>query len=83
MLPTRSSRTQYGAAPLAPVVLTLAPPVAGRRWNASPLLNDTSMNACAAPGSTLSRIITPAFVHMLMFCTVATRATMLPSPVSD
>jgi hypothetical protein len=40
------------------------------------------MNACADPASSVSRIITPAFTHAFVFCTVATRATMRPSPVS-
>jgi hypothetical protein len=46
------------------------------------LLNDTSMNACADPGSSVSRIMTPALTHGCVFCTVATRATIRPSPVS-
>ena len=55
------------ALPAAPAVLTLAPFVVSRRWNASPLLNDTSMNACADPASSVSRIITPAFTHAFVF----------------
>ena len=40
------------------------------------------MNACGEPGSRLSRIITPAFVHAFAYCTPATRATISPSPDS-
>ena len=78
----RSRRTQYGAALAAPIVLVLDPLAERRRWNASPLLYDTSMNACGDPGSRVPRIMTPAFVHAFVFCTVATRATIDPSPVS-
>src|SRR6201990_1872227 len=41
-LPLRSRRTQYGAGTVPPGVLTVAPASAPRRWNASPLLYDTS-----------------------------------------
>src|SRR5690349_6057593 len=41
------------------------------------------MDACAAPGVSASRIITPALVHELTFWTDATRATISPSPVND
>ena len=81
--PARSRRTQYGATaddPVAPVVLTDAAPAILRRWNASPLLNDTSMNPCAAPGCSDSRIITPAFTQGSVFDTASTRATIEPSP---
>src|SRR6266550_7954220 len=71
----RCSRTQQGATPAPPDVLTLRPPPTGRRWNASPLPADTSMNAWAALGSVLARIITPAFTQAATFCTDATRAT--------
>ena len=78
--PMRSSFTQYGAATSGPVVLALVPPPTVRRWNALPWPADRSMNACAAPGSIVSRIITPALVHAFTFCTVATRAIITPSP---
>ena len=78
----RSIATHSGAATAGPVVLTLAPPVTGRRWNAVPLPGDTSISAWAAPALSESRIITPALVQALTFCTLATRATMRPLPAS-
>ena len=40
------------------------------------------MFACLAFASSDSRIMTPAFDHALTFCTLPTRAWMLPSPLS-
>ena len=40
------------------------------------------MNACADPALSDPRIITPAFVQAATFWTVATRATIEPSPDS-
>src|SRR5436190_14245032 len=80
VLPARSSLTQYGDAAAAPVVLVLVPLLVVRRWNARPLLYEISMNACAEPASSVSRIMTPAFTQALVFWTAATRATIDPSP---
>jgi hypothetical protein len=38
--------------------------------------------ACADPGVSVSRIITPAFAHGSLFWTLTTRAEIVPSPVS-
>ena len=43
--PTRVSFTHFGAVPAPADVLTVVPPATVRRWNASPLPADTSMNA--------------------------------------
>ena len=61
-------------------MVVLVPPVTVRRWNASPLLYDTSMNAWAEPASSDPRIITPALTHAAVFDVLTTRATIDPSP---
>jgi hypothetical protein len=42
----------------------------------------TLIIACFELADSVSRIITPAFVHASTASSVATRAVMLPSPVS-
>jgi hypothetical protein len=79
--PALVSFSQRGATPGAPVCDD-APLVVIRRWKASPLAGEASMNACLDPGANVARIITPAFVHGEMFSTEATRATISPSPES-
>src|SRR5262249_2668442 len=76
------SFTHRGAVDSDPAVLTLAPPVASRRWNATPFDEETSTKACIDPGSTVSRIITPPFDHALAALIEVTRATIVPSPSS-
>src|SRR5687768_8159948 len=79
--PVRRNRTQYGAVTTLPAVLVLSPPAATRRWNLFPLPGVTIMIPCGASGERLSRIITPALTQAWTASTVATRATISPSPV--
>src|SRR5690242_5331957 len=81
--PFRDSFTHFGAGPAPPYVSVDPPPVTVRRWNASPFPTDTSMNACAEPASSVSRIITPAFAQSSLPLSDATRATIEPSLASD
>src|SRR5205085_5494208 len=74
----RASLTQRGAFEADPEVLTLTPPSAVRRWNATPFACDTSMNACHDEGFSDPRIITPALTQFAWSDTVATRATIQP-----
>ena len=83
VLPLRTSFTQVGAPAVVPVMLAAAPPVAVRYWNAVPFPAETIMNANCALAASELRIITPAFVQLLTFWTVATRAMIWPSPFSD
>src|SRR5688572_7642488 len=76
--PARVSFTHAGAVPLAAAPLVEAPPAVTRRWKTIPLPGLTSMNACGEPALSVSRIMTPAFVHASTFCTDATRATIVP-----
>jgi hypothetical protein len=80
--PTRVRRTQYGAVTAGPVVFDVVPPVATRRWNALPLPGVTRTKACVEFGASVSRIITPALAHELVFWRLATWARISPSPVS-
>src|SRR5262249_28461635 len=80
--PARASLTHFGAVP-GVSTLAVSPPAAARYWNERPFPADTIIAAFLAPAVTPSRIITPAFVHGCTSCTVATRATMAPSPLSD
>jgi hypothetical protein len=66
------SISHTGAVIAGPLVLTLVPPAAVRRWNAMPLPGVTKSDACRALASRPSRIITPAFVHGWTFCTLRT-----------
>src|SRR5688500_3583840 len=74
--PARSSFTQYGACPAPPDVLVDTPPVETLRWNASPFVWLTTIIACLEPAVSVSRIITPLFVHASVGLMVATRATI-------
>src|SRR5436190_18977325 len=79
--PARANFTHRGAMP-ASLVLVLTLPVVVRRWNATPLPADTSMNACADEAPSVSRIMTPALVHAATSSTDATRATTAASPLN-
>ena len=81
-LPARVSFTHRGAVPGPPEVCADAAPLLVRRWNARPFPVETSMKACAEPASVVVRIITPAFVHAAAPSIDATRATIVPSPLS-
>src|SRR5688572_26790501 len=83
VLPTRCTRTQYGAAIPAVVVATVVPAVAVLRWNETPLAAETRQNACAEFAASDSRIITPAFAHTSVFSTTVTRATIVQSPLAS
>jgi hypothetical protein len=65
--PVRVSLTHRGAVDAVPGVLTLDAPLVGRRWNATPFPDDTSMKAWAEDGSSEPRIITPALVQLATF----------------
>ena len=80
-LPRRVSRTQFGATPLPPDVWLDVPPVAVRRWKASPFAALTNIEACRAFAASDSRIITPALVHASTPWMPSTRAMISPSPV--
>src|SRR5258708_5830016 len=80
--PLRTMRTQSGGVESEAAALSELPPVEGRHCSATPLADETSMSACAEPGSSVSRIITPAFDHALAAVTLATRAVIEPSPAS-
>jgi hypothetical protein len=80
--PCRTNRTQYGAVPVPPEVIVLDPPVVTRRWNAKPFPGVTLANAFRDVAVNVSRIMTPALAQELVFWSVATRATISPSPVS-
>src|SRR5690348_1684095 len=54
--PLRTSLIQCGAIDADPAVFTLVPPVASRRWNATPFDADTSMKACGESAASVSRI---------------------------
>src|SRR5580765_978590 len=81
--PARESFTQYGAVKRPPDVLVEMSFVLTRRWSARPLFGfaATSMNACREPGSSVSRIITPAFVQLATNWTLVTLETIDPSPL--
>ena len=79
MLPARASFTQRGGAPATAVLVVCAPALA-RRWNVIPLDGVTNSAALAESAAPSLRIITPALVQAFTFSTVATRATIAPSP---
>jgi hypothetical protein len=83
VLPLRASRTQRGAVPLPPDVCSDVAPLERRRWNASPLPVDTSMNAWAELADVELRIITPIFVQTFDPEIEATRAVIVASPARD
>src|ERR1700704_1617515 len=82
VVPLRTRRTHRGGAPVDPPVLTAPPFLVGRHCIAAPLAADTSIKACADPGSSVSRIMTPAFDQLSACWTLTTRAWIEPSPVS-
>jgi hypothetical protein len=67
--------------PTPPAVLVDTPFTVVRRWKASPLAGVTSIEAWREVDSSVSRIITPAFVQAWTYCTLTTWLTMVPSPV--
>src|SRR4029450_1356634 len=79
--PVRTIRTQYGATTRGPAVQVLAPPTAVRRWKAAPFPGVITIIAWRAASERPSRIMTPAFAQGSVFWTLATRATIVPSPV--
>ena len=82
-MPARVSFTQRGAVAWVPALPTLVLPAASRRWKLTPLAGEeaTSINPCAEDPETDVRIMTPALVQVLTAWMLATRATMVPSPV--
>src|SRR5262249_9912643 len=89
VLPTRSSRSQTGAAWSPKMWLSesdVRPPVSVRHWNTGSLWPKlgpvSSMKASRAPALVFSRIMTPALVQKSGLLRLATRATISPSPES-
>src|SRR5262245_55556348 len=80
-LPLRTTRTQSGAIPLLNVC-ELVPPVLVRRRNSTPLDALTIIIACLDPAVKLSRIMTPAFAHGLLFPTSITLALISQGPLA-
>ena len=80
VFPARVSFTQYGATGPVIGVDVETPPVARRRWKATPLPGVTKIEACVDPAPRVSRIMTPDLAQGSVFCWVATRATIVPSP---
>src|SRR5687767_5398409 len=83
-VPARVSLSQTGGATAGPAVCTLMPPLEALRWKATPFTVDGVANtdACAAPAPRSVRIISPALVHWLTFCTLAMRAVSSKSPLT-
>ena len=65
-----------------PLVWVVSPPVAVRRWKAVPWPSVAIIIACVELALSDSRIMTPALVQAFVFCSLATRAMMSPSPLS-
>ena len=82
MFPLRTSLTQYGRDDRRAGVDVETPPVARRRWNVRPLPGVRNIDACVEPVASVSRIMTPALAHGSVFWMLATRATIVPSPLS-
>ena len=80
-LPTRVSRTQYGATTCGPAVRLLPPPAEMRRWKEVPLPGVITIIACREFAVSDCRIMTPALAESFVFCTPLTRARISPSPV--
>ena len=80
--PARTVELEYGAVSRAPAVLVDVPPATRRRWKLFPFPGVTIIMACCDPGVRSARIITPALTHAFVYCTVATRATISPSPAN-
>src|SRR5262249_58629111 len=81
VVPARPSFTRAGAAPATRAV-PHGPPVLPRHWKLTPLPGVTTTSANVAPAPVPSRNMTPALAHGSVLTTEATRATMVPSPVS-
>src|SRR5262249_48541424 len=64
-------------------VLPGAAPALVRHWKATPLPGVTTTSTKAALAAVPLRSITPALAPALVLVRLATRATMVPSPVSD
>jgi len=63
-------------------VFVETPAVSTLRWNARPFPGLTSIAAWRDDGSSVSRSMTPALVQLATYCSLATRATIVPSPLS-
>src|SRR5438270_3744031 len=81
LLPVRTRRSQYGAAgPVTNVPLVL-PPLLDRRRKTMPLFGEMTTEASLALALREARTMTPALAQGSVFWTLATRATIEPSPV--
>src|SRR5262249_39413055 len=79
--PRRVSFSHAGAAWVPPAMNVVAPPATARFMNSIDPFGRTSRTTCADPAVRVSRSITPAFAYMLVFCKLATRATISTSPL--
>src|SRR5207342_3531792 len=82
VLPLRTTRIHCGAPAVVPITKVLAPPAVLRDWKTVPFRDVTVAIAYAALAVRSPRIMTAAFVQASLFSTVATRATISPSPSS-
>src|SRR5438552_11656377 len=82
LLPVRTRRSQYGAAGPATKVPLVLPPFCVRRRKTMPLLGEITTEASLALALSEARTMTPALAQPSVFWTLATRATIEPSPVS-
>src|SRR5512141_159363 len=78
--PWRASWTHPGAAPAIRPACALEPPVAARYCIATPFAADTTASTCLDPADVVSRNMTPALAHELVFVRLRTRAVIVPSP---
>ena len=74
VVPVRTSLTQYGVAAPVTLVAVVVPPVEVRRWKEAVPVGLTSIMASVELAARDSRIMTPAFAQVFVFCTLATRA---------
>jgi len=81
LLPDRTNRNHTGADPVLKYP-SAAPPVVSRCRYTVPLETDTVIAASRELAASDSRIITPALAHPLVLEMLATRAVIVPSPVS-
>src|SRR5580765_6028193 len=81
--PDRTSLSHTGAGSLAPASQAVDPPSLVRAMNSMLPPGVTSRMTFAAFAASELRNIRPAFAFTLVFCMLATRATIWPSPPSD
>ena len=83
LLPVRVTRSQYGTERPEAVVSAVLPPVVVRRWNDTELFGRIATMLSLEFPARVSRIMTPAFAVVCVFCIPVTRAVMLQSPLAS